>query len=270
MFIGQLAIAMATLIPLNQGGHLISYKVSEGSVSYRLRGAVVVHYAGGRSAPPRRAANVEGEYVIETSSQNSGWVATGVARDLKVTDGDQSLAASEVLRTKGGKWWVGSDGSIRYTWNGQSKVPFSLNFPMWPIFWSPIESKRGLRIGDVVDYVFPFPMEAVFEDDPIGSFPVRIRLQFNGPKQSLAGSVWSFSYVTAESIKFPVKHPEVQGLRLEGKVTISGEILLHRSDGTLESSTGTLQFQFALLSEKYPFGFSTSRGMVTTSLSRVR
>jgi hypothetical protein len=265
-----LAIGMATLTSIIQGGHLVSYKASEGTVSYRVRGAVVVHYAGGRVAPPRRAVSLEGEYLLETSVRDSGWLMTGRTRELNVKDDEKALSASEVLRVKGGKWSVGSGGSIHYTWNGQARVPFSLSAPLWPIFWRPIESKHGLKIGDVVDHVFPFPIQAFMEDDPIGELPLRVRLSFNGPKSMSIGSVWSFSYSTVETIKLPVNHPEAKDLRLEGEVRISGEVLLNRLDGKLESSTGTIQFQFALLSEKHPFGFSTSRGTVTTSLSRMR
>lgn len=253
-----------------QSGHEVVYPLREERIDYRFSGSVLRSYAGGKTAPESRLASVRGTYSVILSASGSGWALTGIVKELTGTSGKQALSASEIAKSRGGKWTISPPGSPpTFALNGKPSLPFVLGAPTWPLAWAPIRPTSPLKIGDEVWVDFVLPMQSLLEDDPIGSTNVKARLVFDGPA---LGTVrcFRFNVRTDLPISVAVKHPEDSTLTLKGTLKLDGEIFVSRDDGRIESSHIIYSIRIGLEGPKYEFGFSSAELIATSDFKRVR
>ncbi len=261
---------MASLA-FSQGGHVVRYKPEATVDVYDFTGAVSNQYAGGLDAPPLRVAQLTGVLKLKTEPRGEEWVVTGTCPELSGNDGTKPLPEEQLKRCRLGKWIapVSVKSAPGYTWNDQPATPSVLNAVWWPLAWRPVGTDQPLKIGDSVEATFDLPVQAFLEDDPVGTAPIRIRYVFQGPSYLSQDPTWLFDIEAEEKIARDVKHPEREGLRLEGTVSIRGTLRIRRSDGRMEYGKFNMTADLRLAGEGLPFRtFSSARTFVTAEYKR--
>jgi hypothetical protein len=238
---------------------------------YDFTGAISNQYAGGVDAPPLRVAQLTGVLNLKTEAREGQWAVIGTCAELSGNDGTKPLAEQDLRQGRLGKWTatIPADESPVYTWNERPAVPSPLNAVWWPILWRPVDSPQPLKVGESVTAAFSLPLQTFLEDDPIGAIPIRVRYVFQGPSYLTAEPTWLFDVEANEQISRSIKHPERDGLRIEGTVSLRGTLRVRRSDGRMEYGKFNLTADLRLAGEGLPFGtFSSARALVTAEYKR--
>jgi hypothetical protein len=238
---------------------------------YRVRGQVLSSYAGGIKAPPSRQVAINGTYRLRTELRGSKWVVLGIPGDIKATKQDGTpLSPTESALASKGTWMqvVGADAACVI--NGNPIVPLSPNTPLWPIAWMPVTPRAPMKIGEEWVGTFPFPLQAFFEDDKIGTYRLPVRFVFGGPDYPSTSETYGFTIKTFENLDVQVKHPEDPTLRLRGKILVDARLKIDKADGRLKTASVIMSVDLGLEGPKYPFGFSKAKASISANYERIQ
>lgn len=274
MFCVLLVFSMGTQLAspflLNQG-HSILVNPAIGTVRYEVNGSVLRRYLGGIKAKELETAELKGIFTVDVSKSEAGFMWVGKSEDVLLLKDGKGLPKGDAIKGWGGKWHVKyPEEEHVYTFNDTDKIPHSLNVPLWPVGWSWWIQKGGMRIGDEVYGMFQFPLQSLFEDDPIGRIPIPIKYVFEGPDRLGSELVYVFKIETKRELDLPVSHPEEKDLRLKGSLDLTGKIQIQRSTGTVEESFVQWKANFRLESERHPFGLAKAELLAGSSFRRLR
>ncbi|MFN8138616.1 MAG: hypothetical protein U0R49_02340 [Fimbriimonadales bacterium] len=266
----MIPIAIMTLMS-PQHGHEIKYLVEkEGTVSYRVWGSVLRQYAGGKTAPALRSANVNGVFTLTFKRSMDGFDVSGAWDALKLSDQSKPLPESDRKRATFGKW-IGAypTGPFKLLINGKAATPSPYSALGWPLLWAPLKQGLSLRIDDETARETAFPVSAFLEDDPIEDVLIPLRVVFEGPHRDGEKRYWKFKIDTEFSNVKPVKHPDVAGLSLATSARIGGSLLLRREDGSLENGAMFATYRFELLKPNNEIPFSSCNATVACNWERL-